>query len=82
MLSFSPALTSPLTCSFSSAWSWVRLLLSSSWDPYFPQRLMPSRPLLVIFIYLCFLGPHLWHMKVPRLGVESELQLPAYATAT
>ena len=30
----------------------------------------------------CFLGPHLWHMEVPRLGVESELQLPAYATAT
>ena len=22
------------------------------------------------------------HMEVPRLGVESELQLPAYATAT
>ena len=29
-----------------------------------------------------FLGPHLWHMKVPRLGVESELQLPAYTTDT
>ena len=29
-----------------------------------------------------FLGPHLQHMQVPRLGVESELQLPAYATAT
>ena len=28
-----------------------------------------------------FLGPHLWHMKVPRLGVESQLQLPGYATA-
>ena len=23
-----------------------------------------------------------WHMEVPRLGVELELQLPAYATAT
>ena len=23
----------------------------------------------------CFLGPHLQHMEVPRLGVESELQL-------
>ena len=29
-----------------------------------------------------FLGPHLWHMEVPRIGVESELQLPAYTTAT
>ena len=24
----------------------------------------------------------LWHMQVPRLGVELELQLPAYRTAT
>ena len=30
----------------------------------------------------CFLGLHLWHMEFPRLGIESELQLPAYATAT
>ena len=29
-----------------------------------------------------FLGPHLWHMEVPWLGVELELELPAYATAT
>ena len=29
-----------------------------------------------------FLGLHLWHMEVPRLGVELELQQPAYATAT
>ena len=30
----------------------------------------------VLFIYLfiyCFLGPHPWHMEVPRLGVQSEL---------
>ena len=31
---------------------------------------------------LCFLGPHLWHMEVPRLGIESELQLPAHTMAT
>ena len=29
-----------------------------------------------------FLGPHPCHMEVPRLGVKTELQLPAYATAT
>ena len=34
------------------------------------------------FFFFCFLGPHLWHIKVPRLGVESELQLSACATAT
>ena len=33
----------------------------------------------------CFsfiLGPRPRHMEVPRLGVKSELQLPAYTTAT
>ena len=30
----------------------------------------------------CFLELHLWNMAVPRLGVELELQLPAYAMAT
>ena len=38
--------------------------------------------LFIFYIFFCFLQPHLWHMEVPRLGVESELQLPAYATAT
>ena len=33
------------------------------------------------FFFLIFLGPHLWHMEVPRLAVESELQLLAYTTA-
>ena len=27
------------------------------------------------------LGLHPWHMEVPRLGVELELQLPSYTTA-
>ena len=31
---------------------------------------------------IIFLRPHLWHMEVPRLEVELELQLPAYTTAT
>ena len=36
----------------------------------------------LMFLFLAALGPHLWHMDVPRLGVESELQLLAYTTAT
>ena len=32
--------------------------------------------------FFFFLGPHLQHMEVPRLGVKLELQLPAYTTAT
>ena len=44
-----------------------------------------TRPLgnvakLFLFVF-CFLGLHLWHLEVPRLEVELELQLPAYATA-
>ena len=31
---------------------------------------------------LFFSGPRLWHMDVPRIGVEWELQLPVYTTAT
>ena len=37
----------------------------------------------IIYIFgFWFLGLHLWHMEVPRLGAELELQLPAYTTAT
>ena len=28
--------------------------------------------------FLDFLGPHLGHMEIPRLGAELELYLPAY----
>ena len=65
-----------------------------SWAP-FPRVPLPcpsSRPLFCLFrtflffilfyFIFCFLGPHLRHMEVPRLGVKSDLQLPAYATAT
>ena len=33
-------------------------------------------------VFCLILGLHLWHMEVPRLRVESELQLPSYASAT
>ena len=35
----------------------------------------------IFILIFCFLGPHLWHMEVPGLEVESEIQLPAYTTA-
>ena len=38
--------------------------------------------LSLLFFFLPFLGLHLCHVEVPRLGVESEPQLPAYTTAT
>ena len=34
------------------------------------------------FLFLVNLWPHPRHMKVPRLGVKSELQLPAHTTDT
>ena len=36
----------------------------------------------LFFVLFCFLGPHLRHMEVPRLGITSKLQVLAYATAT
>ena len=32
------------------------------------------------FIFFYFLWPHLWHVEIPRLGVELEPQLLATAT--
>ena len=40
-----------------------------------------SIPFFFFFLFCFFLGLHMWHKKVPRPGVESELQLPAYTTA-
>ena len=44
--------------------------------------LLPFSFFFFFFVFLPFLGPLLRHMKVPRLGVQSELQPPAYTTAT
>ena len=33
-------------------------------------------------VFFVFLGLHPWHMEVSKLGVESELWLPAYTTVT
>ena len=41
-----------------------------------------SASIRCIFFGLVFLGPHLRHMELPRLGVELELQLLAYTTVT
>ena len=31
---------------------------------------------VLFFVFFFSSGPHLWHMKVPRLGVKPELKLP------
>ena len=50
--------------------------------PLFAQ--MPWRWLQFgfFFFFSCFLGPHLWLMEFPRLGIQLELHMPAYTTAT
>ena len=40
-----------------------------------------SAAFLLLFLF-CFLGPHLRHVEVPRLGVKLELELMACTTAT
>ena len=37
---------------------------------------------LALLLFFFFLWLYLLHVEVPRLGFKSELQLPAYATAT
>ena len=46
----------------------------------FSHQISSSASLKVVFVFL-FLRSHWRHMEVPRLGVESELQLLGYATA-
>ena len=56
----------------------------------YPQEMksVPQRDICTYYIHCSFLiffffiGLHLWYMEVPRLGVESELQLLAYDTTT
>ena len=63
--------------------SWVLNLLSyigNSPRVFLVNQSVIYKQQLCAFFF--FLGPHLRHMEVPRLGVESELQLLAYTTAT
>ena len=55
------------------------------WSLQHKQFLMILRFLKTLFYIFCvclFLGLHAWHMEIPRLGIELELQPPAYTTAT
>ena len=42
----------------------------------------PKHEFIYLFLIFVFLEPHPWYMEIPRLGAESELQLPAYTAAT
>ena len=38
--------------------------------------------LFFLSFFFVFLGLHLWHMELPRLGIDLELQPPAYTRVT
>ena len=59
-------------------WFWWCVCLFYFYPPHCPDYFS----LIVTFFFLFFLWPHLWHMEVPRLGVELELQRQAYTAAT
>ena len=46
------------------------------------SRFLKENYFIPFFFFFYFLGPHSWHMEVPRLGVDLELQLPAHTTVT
>ena len=59
---------------------------NSSWGPHSPWSSASNHSqnpinFLSFFHFFFFLGPHLQHMKVPKLGVKSELQLLAFTRA-
>ena len=58
------------------------LSLLQSQSPGHLCLLCLSRCNFFFFFLFCFLGAHPRHMEVPRLGVQLELQLLAYTTAT
>ena len=82
-----PSHSCDLSCSSSSAGSLTHcaglgIEPASQGSQDTANPIAPQWELLETSLSLFSLRLHLWHMEVPRLGVESELQLPAYTTAT
>ena len=69
-------------------WSLKKYLPMNKWafmchHMDWPTDSRPGTPIsncLFLCLFACFLGLNPWHMEVPRLGVELELQLLAYTT--
>ena len=63
--------------------------LLKTYDQELPEtvfkQLEVSAKFMFSFFFLfffCLLGLHMQHIEIPRLGVQSELQLPAYSIVT
>ena len=59
---------------------WTQYYLKCTSVKYFKNE--SSFILFYFSLFLSFLGSHPWHMEVLRLGLSSELQLPAFTTTT
>ena len=79
--------------SWDASEAYLSWFISQSGSPTFPDALGMNQRTTGVFelgtnvwtmflFSFVFLGLHLRHMEVPKLGVQSELQLPAYTTAT
>ena len=86
----SPHCVSQIFCCYSLLWMQTLLSPTEGRQSY-QNSLYPQHPKFencsgTIYwwcnFFSFFLGMHLRHMEVPRLGVKSELQLLAYSTAT
>ena len=69
-------------------WYWASFLVSVDHLNVFFGKVyihgysVPLSFSLFYFIFFCFSGPHLWHMEVPRISLDLEVQLLAYTRAT
>ena len=66
---------------------WPSLSLPILWLSFFLNKQLLVSSIALCWFYIqpeafFFLGPQVWHMEVCRLGVKSEQQMPATATAT
>ena len=73
-----------LQCSLSFNWFIFNLTDSFLSNTQYTYESTEDSSFLLQCFCLCFclLGPHPWNMEFLKLGVKSELQLPAYAAAT
>ena len=64
--------------------NFTSITFSGTFSTFLSQLLSSSMSISSSFFFFafCFLRPHPQYMKIPRLGVQWELQLPAYTTAT
>ena len=49
------------------------LCISLDFATFFFKNFLSNYFYLLLLLFFVFLGPHQWHMEVPRLGVKLEL---------